>query len=79
MRRDAPIVRPTRARIGVVLGGIAMIALPYLAYRIVAGDPDVWDFYRSAWFVLLVVQGALAAYLALASLMARRGGRPQPA
>ena len=56
-----------------------MIALPYLAYRIVAGDPDVWDFYRSAWFVLLVVQGALAAYLALASLMARRGGRPQPA
>ncbi len=61
VRRDARIMRSVAVRLGAVLIGAAMIAAPYVAYLAVAGDPDVWDFYRSAWFVPLVVQGALTA------------------
>lgn len=52
--------RPPGPR-SVALGWL-LIACPYLAFRLLTGDPDVWDFYATWWFVpaLILVPAAVA-------------------
>ncbi len=60
--REKGVASPLRRPL--LLGaGIAVVALPYVTYLLVQ-EPDVRDFYASAWFVPLVVLGAMALWLA---------------
>ncbi len=50
------------ARRWVLVGAqIVLIGLPYLAFASAQGDADVWDFYRSFWWVPLAILGTLSA------------------
>jgi len=65
-RRDGASVAVRLIAISTVL----LIPLPYLAFALTPGDPDVWDFYQSTWFIPMVVLGGLAIgaiFLAVAS------------
>lgn len=50
----------------VALGG------SYIAYAVIDGDPDVWEFYGSVWWAP-VVHAVLFALVAMMQLRARRG------
>lgn len=52
-----------RTRGGDVVIGVASVmtlAGAYLAFGVIDGDPDVWDFYGSVWWVPLVIGGGIA-------------------
>lgn len=51
----------------VARGSVAVLAAPvfalagcYLAFAVIDGDPDVWDFYSSAWWLPLAIAGLYA-------------------
>ncbi len=46
----------------IVIGAASVMALAgaYLAFGVIDGDSDVWDFYRSVWWVPLVIGGGIA-------------------
>lgn len=59
-RKNVLIVRGVPGLVGVIFIGIVVVSAPYVAY-VFPGDPDVWDFYRSVWWLPAVVLGPLAA------------------
>ncbi|MEH3088276.1 MAG: hypothetical protein PGN24_01350 [Microbacterium arborescens] len=61
----------TRRATAIVLAPIAVIAFAYLAFAVIDGDPDVWDFYASIWWVPLAA-GAVFALFAARALAAAK-------
>jgi MYXO-CTERM domain-containing protein len=51
-----------------IAGPFVALGGSYLAYAVIDGDPDVWDFYRSVWWAPAV----LAVLFALAAARRRR-------
>lgn len=69
--RTGRIQRSPRVWVAVLVVGSLIVAGTYIAYFSIDGDPDVWDFYRSVWFVPIAVFGGFVAYVAY--LFRRRG------
>ncbi|MDN5570025.1 MAG: hypothetical protein L0G22_02000 [Propionibacteriaceae bacterium] len=53
---------------------VALVVLPFVCFAVIAGEPDVWDFYRSVWFVPLIVGVALIGWLWRATTLPARDG-----
>ncbi|MDO5066692.1 MAG: hypothetical protein Q4D96_05395 [Propionibacteriaceae bacterium] len=51
--------RVVRSRAFLVVGA-GLLLLSWLAFVLLHGDPDVWDFYASVWFVPFLGLGATA-------------------
>lgn len=73
---DTP-ARARAPRTPLVATVAVLVALgPYVAFWAVSnGDPDVWDFYRTASFVPLVVLGVLGAVVTLIASRSSRSSR----
>lgn len=60
-RRGVGLVSKRRPSLDLVLSAL-VIAVPYLLLAL-PGDPDVWDFYRSVWYLPLASLSALTIVL----------------
>lgn len=61
----------TRRATAIVLAPIAVIAFAYLAFAVIDGDPDVWDFYASIWWLPLAAVAVFSLVAARAHAAAR--------
>lgn len=69
VRRNAKTFVAPRARVLFAFTALILTAVPYVVFFALQGDLDVWDFYRSVWFVPLIV---LAVTVCAAFVSARR-------
>nr|WP_011167223.1 MULTISPECIES: hypothetical protein [Acidipropionibacterium]AFK88689.1 hypothetical protein [Acidipropionibacterium jensenii]CAB88400.1 hypothetical protein [Acidipropionibacterium jensenii] len=55
------------AKASLVAISVILIIVPYASYWLVAGDPDVWDFYRSLWWIPVAFLGIVSIVLMASS------------
>lgn len=62
-RRVKKTHRLARESVVILVAPVVALAGCYLAFAAIEGDPDVWDFYSSAWWLPLAIAGLYALAL----------------
>ncbi|WP_282838154.1 hypothetical protein [Microbacterium flavum] len=60
--RAPGLIRSRRTQAWIAAVVLLVVALPYLAFVGIQGDPDVWDFYRSVGLAPVLILGPLSVW-----------------